>query len=1714
MISLKHAAGTTSTVWRSCCQTGCSQMTDEGVGKQHCTSVVRPAAPGLPHTLPAPINPCPTLCTARFGSAYCAEALIASGADVCACDLESRWTPLHLALYSGNAGVALVLAAALQSRLSHSGSGAPPSAAGPWAFSVAPPHTAAGPDSSASRALARALHGQPVPGPLPQPPSRATKRAGMPANAPTHLLDFQGCYPLDVAAGRLTPWLQWSRGAMALACAKGPHSSHVASLVDRWNTLVASCPLGTGECLPLDPLWPQRTRPRADTAGSFGYAPDSDASSACSGSSEEEAGRGAAAGPGEGQPLQRLPWTTQVRSCGQRRAQLGLPPGTAPSVAHFRTISSLSGSGDARVSHSPLAPVAICAVSAGHAHSLALDVTGRVWAWGVGSKGQLGCGGGVDHPFPTPVQQAGGVRMLAVAAGGAHSLAVDSEGGMWSWGCNADGALMLGKGAASQVDTPSRVSGALGRGGAGVAWGVVAVAAGTRHSVAVTDRGQAWCAGANEEGQCGVSLSHKGQGAESKCVVVPHCVVSSGVVGCAAGPAVTLLQLSGGGVLQVGGGGHTPRGVTLDADAAQAAEAAEARSASLPLPVSNLGTMRGGVYRREVGQVSPPSNSGATGPFTSGPRCARRVPLPPAAALPVSHCLPSGTAWMTREGGASSWSGGWTAGQARQALGAGEWQSGRRFGRSAQVVALAAGGDSCLALDEEGGVWEWSVRDATPVGTRNAALRRAGQRAVAIAAGGGGVRGAVTIAGDVLTWGTGPASGHAGSGPIPVPTRLPDVAQAVGLAMGACHTLLLTATALPALPDIHAASVEACVCNGWEDGLSEAVQVTQADTHAFPEHDQGSCSFSDSSSSSSSSDEEEDDDVWSAFDDEMAFLTMPSSDLHAPAGAPGNEWEGGSPGRWAGNGGMPRPRSALAVVSRSRRNYAGRKRGRAKRHRARHRARASREDTATVLAEWQGLTPGILRSPTAGTPRVQLASWAHLGGVGQKQGIPSLAWLAQRAVAQHTTLDSAAAALEAAEELQAQTLGEYVGRLVHANLPAMLVMTKGGVRDALTAVGAGLAGGTWRSPLQRAHLAEELAKAQAAQAGHGAARGSASHAAAGQGATADVQVGEGGPASPHSPPAAQARDHSEQEQHGVQQPIATCSPALEQASSCDGDAAQASPEPEPPQLPAAASPPPLPSTPPQQPWTLLDSSSPPACAAASAVNVLPGPAAVPPLSSAALAGLPPGTKAALRVIYKTLQQPATVSPSAEALNAVGILLQRWKNTKRKLVGACAAAVQVAELGAAPPTAETLRGLISGVAGAAQGSDARWRRVALRGAVAWELWSLAPVLRRVAASADTWAALVDGQVSHGKSRARFRGEGPGIAQVQAQLSQLAPRLAAALSAMQALEAGGFTLAAFSWQAPGGAALVLAEDVAEVVSGHRALQTLPGAGGLPPTPALTPDVAGRPPPVPPLNLGQGSQSPPAGASSPPHSQPKRRRGKRKAVPLGAVPGTGVASTPPSVPSTPPLRASTAAPVSMKQLLAAASETKPVPASPNPSPAPSASKHRGRRRRQQALPLSQLTPPQDTKAAAWQTSVPAQSQRQGGLGRGTRPSLASIAASQAQEAAAATAASTRLAQARLAAGRGASGVLGKSRQSAWGRGPGNAGSPPILGLGDVAVMQALAAEEEAAAAAEAASLALAKALSQEEEPATGGGRGRGGRSRGGRRGRSRQRGGKGRR
>jgi alpha-tubulin suppressor-like RCC1 family protein len=157
----------------------------------------------------------------------------------------------------------------------------------------------------------------------------------------------------------------------------------------------------------------------------------------------------------------------------------------------------------------------IVTVSVGNAHMLCVTRRGALFAWGDNSKGQLGLGDFVDRFKPEKISHPKNAAWAPIlAAGEGHSLAVDVNGKLYSWG--GSGGPMLGRAFNSPISTdsserervlcvsfqipdvrtdftvPIEVTALSDH-------RIVRVAAGARHSVAVTSEGLVFTFGSRDQ---------------------------------------------------------------------------------------------------------------------------------------------------------------------------------------------------------------------------------------------------------------------------------------------------------------------------------------------------------------------------------------------------------------------------------------------------------------------------------------------------------------------------------------------------------------------------------------------------------------------------------------------------------------------------------------------------------------------------------------------------------------------------------------------------------------------------------------------------------------------------------------------------------------------------------------------------------------------------------------------------------------------------------------------------------------------------------------------------------------------------------------------------------------------------------------------------------------------------------------------------------------
>jgi alpha-tubulin suppressor-like RCC1 family protein len=154
--------------------------------------------------------------------------------------------------------------------------------------------------------------------------------------------------------------------------------------------------------------------------------------------------------------------------------------------------------GNATTASLAVVPVAVhnlsgvVAVAGGGDTGYALEKNGTVWAWGAGAEGELGNGTNQSRAdLPVAVHGVSGV--VAVAGGGEDGYAVEKNGTVWAWGVGSSG--QLGNGTLEgESDVPVEVHGLSG---------AVKVAGGGSGGFAVEKNGTVWAWGAGSSGQLG-----------------------------------------------------------------------------------------------------------------------------------------------------------------------------------------------------------------------------------------------------------------------------------------------------------------------------------------------------------------------------------------------------------------------------------------------------------------------------------------------------------------------------------------------------------------------------------------------------------------------------------------------------------------------------------------------------------------------------------------------------------------------------------------------------------------------------------------------------------------------------------------------------------------------------------------------------------------------------------------------------------------------------------------------------------------------------------------------------------------------------------------------------------------------------------------------------------------------------------------------------------
>lgn len=422
----------------------------------------------------------------------------------------------------------------------------------------------------------------------------------------------------------------------------------------------------------------------------------------------------------------------------------------------------------------------ITSISSGPNCNLALDSAGTVWAWGRNIDDVLGTGFPLNAEtlVPAPVQNLSGV--IAIAAGENHSVALAHDGTVWAWGDNTYAQLGVVPTSLSGSPTPIQVGGLSN---------IIAIAAGSAHTLAIRNDGLLIAWGRNESGQLG---------SVSTAYMLPQFVPNlTGVIAVAAGGENSLALKTDG---SLWGFGANLSGC-LGIGSATAPVAPPAMVLGLSGIVAMSCSGEHGLAVRSDGAVfawgnnsnDQLGNAGASPSYTPSQVAGLTGIVKVAAAAATSVAIAA-------DGTVSTWGSNL---QGEMGIGSGEFASiPIQLNNVVGATAIAGGGDFSTSVRTLGAVWTWGGNDTGQFG--NGATSAAGTpipvyaspllSITAVAAGGGYVL-ALKSDGTVWAWGQN-NEGQIGQGTTSVsvntPTQVPALSSIRSVAAGADHCMAIT----------------------------------------------------------------------------------------------------------------------------------------------------------------------------------------------------------------------------------------------------------------------------------------------------------------------------------------------------------------------------------------------------------------------------------------------------------------------------------------------------------------------------------------------------------------------------------------------------------------------------------------------------------------------------------------------------------------------------------------------------------------------------------------------------------------------------------------------------------------------------------------------------------------------------------------------------------
>ncbi|KAL4238144.1 hypothetical protein ACF0H5_002856 [Mactra antiquata] len=193
--------------------------------------------------------------------------------------------------------------------------------------------------------------------------------------------------------------------------------------------------------------------------------------------------------------------------CGQMHAAVALRNGDLYTwgktnngrLGHGEVKGSPSTCGPCKVSNLLTLKIKVTSIACGMQHTIALTQQG-LYGWGASKYGQVGLGTRHTYTRPMPLEEMSKINCIAVDCGQYHSVALTEDANVYSWGWGVHG--QLGHGDTEEMLIPKLVSSLTNM-------SIVKVATGYCHTLALNSQGEVYSFGCGFFGQLGLGTSSK-----------------------------------------------------------------------------------------------------------------------------------------------------------------------------------------------------------------------------------------------------------------------------------------------------------------------------------------------------------------------------------------------------------------------------------------------------------------------------------------------------------------------------------------------------------------------------------------------------------------------------------------------------------------------------------------------------------------------------------------------------------------------------------------------------------------------------------------------------------------------------------------------------------------------------------------------------------------------------------------------------------------------------------------------------------------------------------------------------------------------------------------------------------------------------------------------------------------------------------------------------